>query len=124
MSGYFECACCGTVDLSDESFCDACLLCECGEDDPCCKELLVDGAAGIYVPKDFAMRYLSNKSDRENWGISEEDYAVLCKGPDEETYWDVWARIEGYAEAALNGKRWVLSQDGDLWAQCIGKAES
>jgi hypothetical protein len=84
--------------------------------------LLVDGASGIYVPKDFALKYLSDKADRENWGISEDGYRTLLAGPDHESYWDTWSRIEGYIEGTFDGKRWVLTQDGDLWAQCVGRA--
>lgn len=123
MSGsYFDCVCCGSTDIGEEgeaALCEACALCDCGEegDDPSCRELLIDGAQGIYVPKTFAENF-----EPEKWGIDAETIAILKAGPDHDLYWEAWGDVEGYVERSINGKRWVLSQDGDLWAQCVGAA--
>ena len=120
---YFDCVCCGTTDMSsdenDPALCDSCKLCECGEegDNPNCKECLIDGANGIYVPQVFAQNF-----EPEKWGVDAETIAILLAGPDHEQYWDAWGDVEGYVERDWDGKRWVLCQDGDLWAQCVGKA--
>jgi hypothetical protein len=74
--------------------------------------LLVDSAAGIYVPQSFAESHQMNE-----WGVSEEDESILMAGPEEEDYWDVWEEI---VSAAIyedsDGMKWTLHQDGDLWA--------
>lgn len=117
-SGYFECACCGTVDMGeDESYCDACRLCECSDTEPQCRELLIDGASGIYIPKEFAENF-----QPEAWGVDAETVAILKAGPGHEAYWDAWEGVDGYVERDFDGKRYVLEQDGDLWAKCVGPA--
>ena len=40
---------------------------------------LVDGAAGIYVPKEFVENYAWGA-----WGIAEEDMDILTSGPEHE----------------------------------------
>ncbi len=114
--GYTECDCCTTVIMGDV-FCEACPVCECDYENAACRELLIDGNQGIYIPQTFARNF-----DPAAWGVSAEDIAVLLKGPDDENYWEVWSDVEGYVERDFDGKRWVLCQDGDLWAQCVGKA--
>lgn len=119
--GYFDCACCGTVDMSSDeetTMCEACTLCDCSEDSPSCRELLVDGSHGIYVPRAFATNF--NMSD---WGVDVDTVTILLAGPDHADYWEAWSDVEGRTEATFDGKRWVLEQDGDLWARCVGAAQ-
>ena len=73
---------------------------------------LVDGAAGIYVPKRFVTNY-----EATEWGVSPEDAAVLAAGPDAEDYWEVWDEVLQTARYTdKDGKVWSLSQDSDLFA--------
>lgn len=75
-------------------------------------ELLIDGAAGIYVPQEFAERF-----DMEEWHVSKEDAEALLAGPDGEYYWDAWDQVEATAyNVDESGTTWCLLQDGDLWA--------
>lgn len=79
---------------------------------------IVDGAKGIYVGQDFALRF-----DMREWGVSETDENILLEGPacpmtgtPSVSYWDVWAEV---LDTAVyhdeKGDEWVLEQDGDLF---------
>ncbi len=77
-------------------------------------ECIVDGVFGIYVPQRFTEKFTA-----EEWGIDEEDFKCLEKGPTEEFYWETWDDV--LADAAYtdkDGKVWRLEQDGDLFAYC------
>lgn len=77
---------------------------------------IIDGQWGVYVPQEFASRGLG-----EAWGLYAEDIAVLLAGPDHEDYWEVWADVTRTASCVdANGKRWILNQDGDLFAEYWG----
>ena len=75
-------------------------------------ELLLDGARGAYIPRDFAMFI----QDMDN--VTEEDKQILSAGPDHQWYWETWDDVLGKASSNINGKIWRLYQDGDLWAYC------
>ena len=76
------------------------------------KVLLVDSAAGIYVPQRFVSNYEADK-----WSIEEDDAAILEAGPDYEEYWDVWDDVLSNARHTDDdGHEWTLHQDEDLWA--------
>lgn len=73
--------------------------------------LLIDGAAGIYVPQRFAESY-----DMAFYHVAAEDAAVLLCGPENEEYWDAWDSVLSYAgldHPELG--RCYLYQDSDLW---------
>lgn len=74
-------------------------------------ELLIDGAAGVYVPQMFVENF-----DTLHWHIKPKDEAVLIDGPDNEYYWDAWDEVLAYAYYIYEGKRYSLYQDSDLWA--------
>ena len=119
---YYDCVCCGTTDMSDdtdERRCTACVLCDCGTDgdSPECRMLILDGARGIYLPQDFA-----RDCDPAAWSIPQETTDILLAGPDHEHYWDAWDDVVGRHERVWDGKTWTLEQDGDLFAVCTGKA--
>ncbi len=85
-------------------------------------ELLLSDNRGIYIPQDFVRNY-----DVTLWGFDadDEDIATLREGPDAEWYWDAWnnvlARavyIRGTFRDAYGEQRWMLHQDGDLFAYC------
>lgn len=78
--------------------------------------LLIDGAAGVYVPQEFATSW-----ERDLWlgdtiggqGCLDE----VLKGPDAEFYWESWEYILANASHTdKKGTKWHLEQDGDLWA--------
>lgn len=74
--------------------------------------LLIDGASGIYIPKEFIESY-----EIEAWGIKPEDAKTLLQGPDAEYYWETWDDVISYAEFTdEDGRKWTLHQDGDLFA--------
>jgi len=88
-------------------------------------ELIVSDEHGIYIPREFALRY-----DREDWHISEEDHAILVAGPPggvfsdgdgHPDYWEVWDEVVNNAYYESDGAFgfragvWHLVEDGDLW---------
>ena len=80
-------------------------------------ELLLDGCRGIYTPKDFCENF-------GGWsGIDDSDNKCCLAGPDEEWYWEAWDNIcqnATYTDS-INGAKWGLWQDGDLFAVRIDK---
>jgi len=119
MSGYFDCICCGTVDMGAGPLCDVCAFVSCSEegDDPGCRVCIVDSHHGVYVPRAFATN--CNMSD---WNVKEEDVTVLLAGPENDEYWEVWNDLEGYGGAHFTdsrGVRWELEQDCDLFARAV-----
>lgn len=73
--------------------------------------LLIDGAAGIYVP----MRFYEN-FDFAAWGLKSDDYRDLSH-PENEHYWDAWDDLLRDAKHLdENGVEWTLEQDDDLFA--------
>ena len=87
-------------------------------------ELFLDGARGIYIPRDFALIVRRDHVE----GVSEEDWAILKAGPPGgvlneegyegyEDYWNVWEDVLN--DAVLTGPdtgiQYYLYQDGDLW---------
>ena len=119
MSGYYECACCGMDEMgSDEietNLCDRCRACGCGEegDDPSCRECIIDGASGIYVPQRFAREYAAHW-----YGIAREDREILLSGPEHEHYWEAWDAVlnDAWYYNDKTHQVWRLEQDDDLFA--------
>jgi hypothetical protein len=74
---------------------------------------LIDGLWGIYVPQRFADDYTPAE-----WNYSADDAAILLAGPDHESYWEAWDDVTRDAyHLDKKGRRWTLSQDGDLFAE-------
>jgi len=73
-------------------------------------EILLNDSHGQYIPYKFY-----NDFDMNEWNINQDDYKDL-DDPDNETYWESWEIILNNAYCTLNGKKWVLYQDGDLFA--------
>jgi len=77
-------------------------------------QLLLSDAHGIYIPKLFLESFLSFKK----WGLLKSDFKVL-RNPDNGAYWEVWNTCLNNAEHIdKDGNKWILWQDGDLWAIC------
>ena len=70
---------------------------------------LVDGIRGVYVPQFFATHLFS-------WTMSDEDRAVLQAGPDHPDYWPTWEHVLATATMTVNGRKWGLWHDQDLFA--------
>lgn len=81
-------------------------------------KLLINGAHGVYVPQCFVQNF-----DMTVWdGVNDEDIEILKAGPDHEHYWEVWDDVLGNAtHTDIDGNKWYLMQDGDLWAYCQEK---
>ena len=73
-------------------------------------ELLLNDSHGIYIPQNFYQNF-----DLKQWNINQNEYTDL-NDPDSEIYWDSWNDLLSNAYCILNGKKWHLYQDGDLWA--------
>lgn len=90
------------------------------------KILLVDGARGIYVPQNFAVRFADNILAADNpthYSDIQENLAILKSGPDNDDYWEAIADIERDAVLDIEGRKYTIHQDGDLWALPIGYEE-
>ena len=80
------------------------------------REILLADSRGIYIPKDFVEDF-----DMTQWGLDVGDPDVVCVayGPhDNEWYWDAWNAILDKACMTVDGRKFYLHQDGDLWAVC------
>ena len=77
------------------------------------RHLLIDGIAGIYVPRNFYLGFYFKQ-----WGLKKEEFEALSS-PDNEEYWEAW---EDLLAAAYHiddeGHGWYLvMDDGDLFAE-------
>lgn len=75
--------------------------------------VLVNGAHGVYVPRQFVLEYLWDQ-----WGVDEDDAKILKAGPDHDEYWEAWDAVLNDAALVVDGKAWSLHQgeSGDLFA--------
>ena len=73
-------------------------------------ELLLNDSYGQYIPQKFYQNF-----DLKQWNINQNKYTDL-NDPDSEIYWDSWNDLLSNAYCELNGQKWYLYQDGDLWA--------
>lgn len=78
--------------------------------------LLLPDSQGIYIPQMFVEYF-----DMTKWGldVGDPDVACVSQGPDNnEWYWDAWNAILNKACLTVDGRKFYLHQDGDLWAVC------
>ena len=76
-------------------------------------QLLLSDARGVYLPRDFIDNF-----NLCQWHIK-EDYQDILSNPNNEFYWDYWDEVINNAYFIDEvGNKWVLLQDGDLWAIC------
>lgn len=77
------------------------------------RQLLIDGAHGIYVPQVF----VGMVDRRFVKGVTNEDWNILAAGPDHEWYWETWDTFLNNAVlTSPDGQReYCLEQDGDLF---------
>ena len=82
--------------------------------------LLVDGSMGIYIPQLFAntwekMCFVNDLPASEDGAMTEN--IGICKfGPDHDEYNEAWEEVERNATIDIEGVKYTLHQDGDLWA--------
>lgn len=74
--------------------------------------LLIDGHHGIYVPQIFA------EILRHGWGLPQEVFDTLKKGPYHPDYWETWVEVLDSASYYAEGHTWTLYQapEGDLFS--------
>lgn len=80
---------------------------------PAAIALLLDSARGVYIPQNFAQRFVL-----EEWYVDQEDADILDQGPEHEWYWEAWESVLNKAHYEHEGYTYRLHQDGDLWAYC------
>jgi hypothetical protein len=69
---------------------------------------------GVYIPRDFANSFADRAKSVS--GVSDEDWAILEAGPDNELYWDCWSDVEQNARITDDsGVVYFVHQDGDCW---------
>jgi len=74
-------------------------------------QLLLSDARGVYIPRDFAEGF-----DLVAWHI-DFDVSALSD-PESELYWDTWERVLNNAYLIEGEYRFIIWQDGNLWAIC------
>lgn len=79
---------------------------------------LLDSARGVYIPRDFVTEAQFNVDVKhcQKWHINEDDALLLALGPELEGYWETWERVLNEAYIVVDGKRYTLHHDGDLFA--------
>ena len=91
--------------------------------------LWLSDSRGIYIPRDFAKSFVDRA--KHVAGVTEEDWAILERGPDyedangvtvcNEAYWDTWSDVEQSAIVTdENGHQYIVYQDGDCWLIPVG----
>lgn len=73
-------------------------------------ELLISDNQGIYIPNKFYTNFKLS-----DWHIKAHDYMDLSDS-DNELYWCAWEELRSHAYYIHDNKKYVLYQDGDLWA--------
>jgi hypothetical protein len=83
--------------------------------------LLLDGARGRYIPRDFEYLF---RERIVNPHPNDAEYLDELKEPDSDTYWDAWNNVFDLITLTIEGKRYTLAQDeggGNLWAVPFGE---
>ena len=84
-------------------------------------ELLINGAAGVYIGQWFAEQYLQYVTNKDEFT---DEITDLLQGPDAEFYWDSWQSITDGAELVNDrGEKCILFQCDDLWAVPVSEID-
>lgn len=73
--------------------------------------LAVDSHHGQFIPQVFI----------EEWGSQlifdgeALDLEAILTGPDDENYWEEWCRLLGDGRVLINGERYYIVENEDLW---------
>jgi hypothetical protein len=76
--------------------------------------LAVDSHNGIYSPKFFIEWYRGFIVNNDN-GVMDSDIKDVLDGPDNEFYWEAWEDIMNNAVLEINGVRYTIMQNEDVW---------
>ena len=69
-------------------------------------ELLIGSAYGVYIPQMFALMFKAQLTKQEADDLSD---------PENDYYWEAWDDILN-KKFIIQGKKYTLYEDGDLWA--------
>jgi hypothetical protein len=75
--------------------------------------LWLSDARGVYIPRDFATSFVDR--GKVVSGVPMTYWQTLENGPDDEQYWETWARVLDTAIVSDGKTTFTLHQDGDLW---------
>lgn len=83
--------------------------------------LLLNSARGVYIPRDFVTDQYFNVDLKhcQKWHVHDDDALLLALGPDIEWYWETWERVLNNTHCTIDGKRFTLHHDGDLFAVAL-----
>ena len=85
--------------------------------------LLLSDSRGIYIPRDFINQFRGWKG----YGKGKyPEYKSILSDPENEDYWDAWDTLLNKLTKIIEGCKYSLFQDGDLFAvnlDLIGKWE-
>lgn len=83
--------------------------------------LVLDSARGVYIPRDFVTDSQGgiDRAHCQKWHINEDDALLLALGPEQEWYWETWEQVLNNAHCMVDGKRFALHHDGDLFAVAL-----
>ena len=87
--------------------------------------LLLSDQRGQYIPRDLISDDHGesvNLKTCEIWHIKREDAECLLN-PENDFYWDTWEQVLNTAYAEIDGDKFTLYQDGDLWALCFERMD-
>lgn len=74
---------------------------------------LLSDRHGIYIPAKFIECYCG-----ESWNVTADNQKELSS-PDNQYYWETWEIVlNNAAYVDVDGNKWHLYQDGDLYAVC------
>lgn len=81
-------------------------------------QLLINSAAGIYIPQWFAEQYQQLLLNPEK---HKGDIQILLSGPDHPEYWDAWqdildSELTNGCQLYHNEDLWLL-EDGEEWPE-------
>lgn len=70
----------------------------------------VDSHHGVYAPQEFVNRFRRWIED-----VDPADLDTVQRGPDDPDYWQAWEAVALNATVRLDGHRWFIWEDGDIW---------
>lgn len=79
--------------------------------------ILLNDSYGIYIPQKFA-QFFNHPENFFNYKKVNEDLNFLASEDSYENsdYWDIWEEILNLAAMLIDGHKYSLYQDGDLFA--------
>lgn len=72
--------------------------------------VLLDSFRGQYLPQDWAW-YCSDTA----FGVEGPDIEILKQGPLNDDYWDTWISVVDNVYYVIDGRKYVMYEDQDLF---------